>query len=65
MYHRAGETFSGAAALPERDRGKHLVRPARKPAQHAARIGVVLWLAQDLAVEHHCRVGAEHELVVR
>ena len=30
-----------------------------------ARIGVVLWLAQDLAVEHHCRVGAEHELVVR
>ena len=39
------------------------VGPAAQPSQHAARVGVIDGLAQDLAVNRDGAIGAEHRRV--
>ena len=51
---------SHARGADERDAGVHLVRTAAEQAQHAQRIRLINRLAENLAVDGHGRVGAEH-----
>ena len=55
----------GPAAGPHRDAGVHVVGPVRQAAQHAAGVGGVDRLAEDLAVERRrwCRPRPRHRPV--
>jgi NitT/TauT family transport system substrate-binding protein len=57
---RAGED-EASRTIDHRHAGEHVVRAAAQAAQHLDRVVLILRLAEDVPVEHHDRVSAEHD----
>jgi len=52
-----------AAVARDSDRRQHDVLPPGESAQHGACLGLVAWLAEDVAVHHDDRVGGDDHRV--
>ncbi len=58
--HERGVAAAGEV-VHDRHTGEHLVASTREPTQHGRRVGGVVRLAENDAVEHHDGVGADHD----